>query len=216
MHTNEKREDPLVELGYEIRDVDYKRLPKAVISFLIFGVCGGLVGAFIYTNRFLVLNIQEPRPGINAELSRRTPPPGTPLIQDNVNSKTDIAVLRKAETKRLGSTEYLDDKHEYVRIPIDRAMDLIVKNGVHAQTGPVDSVDLNTLRTTTSVQSRPVDQVTTPTSTATAQPGTALPQGSGTAPATTAPTTPGAAPFNPPASGTTGTTAPTTATTGGH
>jgi hypothetical protein len=132
MHTNEKREDPLVELGYEIRDVDYPKVRKAVIFFLSFAVMSGLIGTFIYTNRFTILHIEEPKPGINAVLPRHMPPAITPLIQDNVNSKTDIASFRQAETKKLTTTGYTDDTHQFAHIPIDRAMELVVKNGVKA------------------------------------------------------------------------------------
>jgi len=130
MHTNEPKEDPLVDLGYDHRDVDYKRLTKAVIAFLSFGVGAALIGAAIYTNRFWVFQIPEPKPGINAELNRTTPPTGTPFIQDNVASKTDIMALRQAETKRMTGTGYTDESHQYVYIPVDRAMAMVAQRGV--------------------------------------------------------------------------------------
>lgn len=130
MHTNEPKEDPLVELGYDHRDVDYKRLVKAVIAFLSFGVGSALVGAIIYTNRFAIFRLEEPRPGIDAQLGRRAFAKGTPFIQDNVASKVDIMTLRQMETKRMTSTGYTDDSHQYAHIPVDRAMEIVSKKGV--------------------------------------------------------------------------------------
>jgi len=130
MHTNGPKEDPLVELGYDHRDVDYKRLRKAIIGFLSFGVVSALIGAFIYTNRFWVFQIPEPKPGIDAELKRTVAPAGTPFIQDNVASKTDIMTLRQWETKRMTGTGYTDDSHQFAYIPVDKAMEIVAQRGV--------------------------------------------------------------------------------------
>jgi len=130
MHTNEPKEDPLVELGYDHRDVNYKSLTKSIIIFLVFGFLTTIVGAIIYTNRFFVFQIPEPKPGIDAVLPRATPPSGTPFVQDNVASKTDIMTLRQGETKRLTGTGYTDDTHEYAYIPIEKAMEMVTERGV--------------------------------------------------------------------------------------
>jgi len=141
MHTNGPKEDPLVELGYDHRDVNYKALIKAVIAFLSFGVGAAIVGAIIYTNRFAIFKLQEPRPGINAELSRRVAATGTPLLQDNVASKVDIMTLRQKETKRMTSTGYTDETRRYVHIPVDRAMEMIAQRGVGSKSAATGSTE---------------------------------------------------------------------------
>lgn len=130
MHTNGPKEDPLVELGYEIRDVNYKGLRKAIIYFFGFGIFCALIGAFIYTNRFTIFMLEEPKPSIDATLARNIPPKPNPLLQNNVVSKTDIAEMRQRETKRLTGTGYVDETQTIAYIPIDRAMELIAERGI--------------------------------------------------------------------------------------
>ncbi|AIE85554.1 hypothetical protein [Fimbriimonas ginsengisoli] len=130
MHTNEPREDPLVELGYEIRDVDYPKTRKAIIYFLSFGAFCAVVGWFIYANRFWIFRVTDTRVGPHEALARRIPQDPNPLLQDNVGSKVDISDFRKEESAKLNTTGYMDKALTRVHIPIDRAIDLIAQRGI--------------------------------------------------------------------------------------
>jgi hypothetical protein len=128
MHTKEPREDPLVEMGYEIRDVDFPKLRTAALCFFGFtGFCA-IVGSILYANRFTVFGLAKPETG-NTVMYRPVPGAQYPLLQDNITSKTDISVLREQETVRLTGTGYNVDRTT-VHIPVDRAMDIIVQRGL--------------------------------------------------------------------------------------
>jgi hypothetical protein len=128
MHTNEPREDPLIDMGYEIRDVDYPKLRKAVFYYFGFAIFCGLCGLVVYLNRFVIFGIAAPKEG--ATMNRTLPKDPFPVLQTNISSKTDIADMRAEETKRLNATEYADDTHTVVHIPVDKAMQILVDRGL--------------------------------------------------------------------------------------
>jgi hypothetical protein len=126
MHTKEPREDPLVEMGYEVRDIDFPKVRLAAIIFFAFtGLCA-LIGWIMYTNRFKAFALTPPKE--TGALKTRVPGPQYPLLQDNMDSKMDISTLRHAETVRMTSTGYNPDGT--VHIPLDRAMELIAQRGL--------------------------------------------------------------------------------------
>jgi hypothetical protein len=130
MHTKEPKEDPLVDLGYESRDIDVKTIEKAVMWFFTFATVMFIVGAWIYAN----LNPSfSPKYQAQKE-DLRIPKPPNPLLQDNVSNFTDIAHLRQHETVVLEGTGYTDATKTVVHIPIDRAIDILAKRGL-PQTG---------------------------------------------------------------------------------
>jgi len=138
MHTNHPREDPLVELGYEIRDVNYKSLYRTVIYFFIFAGASAFAGLLLYNWWYPP---QSRSTAANAAgMARAMPGKNYPLLQDNVTSKTDIMDLRKGEAARLHGTGYVDDSHTKAHIPIDRAMDLLVERGLPKVSASVPAV----------------------------------------------------------------------------
>jgi hypothetical protein len=169
MRTDHPREDPLVELGYEIRDVNYKALRNAVVYFFIFAVFAFAAGLGIYN----WMNPMERRQtqANNASVVRRIPGAPNPLLQNNVTAKTDMMLMRKEEDVRLHGTGYVDDARTRVHIPIDRAIDLIAERGMPATKADVPAVTRG--NTTDERRSEP-----------SAQPGTTAP----IAPEPTAPT----------------------------
>jgi len=122
----EKREDPLVDMGYEIRDINLKAIRNATIGFFLFAIGSFAVGYWIYA----VMNPAFNGDYLSAKDRRRIPPSPYPLLQNNLTAKTDIMALRQAESVQLKSTGYNDPTHESVHIPIDRAMDLIATRGI--------------------------------------------------------------------------------------
>ncbi|MDX2064621.1 MAG: hypothetical protein SFX74_02645 [Fimbriimonadaceae bacterium] len=136
MHTNEKREDPLVEMGYEVRDVNLKVLNQSVIGFFIFtfamifiswGVLFGFrIGPF--QTPAMNLDYANKQSGYNAV--RKVPQAPNPVLQTNVSAKTDMMDMRQAEASRLEGTGYLDASKERVHIPIDRAIELLAERGL--------------------------------------------------------------------------------------
>lgn len=124
MHTKGPKEDPLVDLGYETRDVNYKAVRTSVIGFLIFSFICAMVAVVIYRNKFLIFGLKntDSRP-----YTRRLPGEPNPLLQDNLSSKVDLPTLRQSERARLDSTGYADDTHQAAHIPIDKAMEMLAQ-----------------------------------------------------------------------------------------
>jgi hypothetical protein len=76
----------------------------------------------------------RPRPPVRPE--RLVPP--EPRLEES-NSR-DLEALRKAEDERLGSYGWVDRDRKVLRIPIDRAIDQLLRRGVPAR-APVRGAD---------------------------------------------------------------------------
>jgi hypothetical protein len=125
MHT-EKREDPLVELGYEVRDLNTVAIRNSVIAFFVFAIGSAILGFVCYRlmNPSVFENPQQAS-------SRMVPAPPNPLIQSNIGAKTDIMDIRQHETQVLtGPIGWTDANKSHLHIPIDMAMEIIAKRGV--------------------------------------------------------------------------------------
>jgi len=133
MHT-EPREDPLVELGYDHRDVDIPKIRTAVIWFFGFAIGSFLVGLLVYKNR-TALFLRENRAAYsNANRTRRLPEYPNPLLQDNVIAKTDLMIMRQGEQKIIEGQGPLNDGSGRWRIPVEHAINLTAERGL-APTG---------------------------------------------------------------------------------
>jgi len=135
MHTEHKREAPNVELGYETRDVNYQGLIRATVGFFVFAIGSFILGWIMLVTGFHFWFIKidgfnphytDPKPNH----MRRIPPSPTPLLQNNVSAKLDISKLRDEEDVLLLGTAYKDATKTKARIPVDRAMDLLVQRGI--------------------------------------------------------------------------------------
>lgn len=126
MHTKGPKEDPLLDLGYEVRDIDTKTIEKAVMWFFGFATLMFIVGAWVYANINPAFS-----PKYQAEKEHLViPPPPNPLLQTNSTNVTDIMHLRQHETAVLTSTGYTDASHAFAHIPIDRAIDILAQRGL--------------------------------------------------------------------------------------
>lgn len=126
MHTNHKREDPLVEMGYEVRDIDMPKIKKTVYIFFGFAI-------FCIVFAGVALLIMDPgyiRGESGYQTPPRIPPAPNPLVQTNVTAKTDIIDMRRKEFADLTSTGYVNPEKTKVHIPIDRAIDIMAQRGV--------------------------------------------------------------------------------------
>ncbi|MDR3689624.1 MAG: hypothetical protein P4L46_09625 [Fimbriimonas sp.] len=134
MHT-EKREDPLVELGYEIRDVNKKALVNGTIGFFVFAIASSVIG-------FVIFRLMYPA-GFDAQHEPKSlmPQSPNPLVQSNITAKTDIMDLRQQEDKVLNApAHWVDASHTKIAIPIDRAMEIIADRGMPKTTPDVPAV----------------------------------------------------------------------------
>ncbi len=118
MHGHGPREDPLTDMGYEVRDINITGLRNtAIIFFLFAGFCFVVVAAWYWWYA----------PKMNTALDPRKPLPKITL-QSNISVRADIASFRQAETKRLGGSGQNPDGSWY--IPINSAIDQIAAKGL--------------------------------------------------------------------------------------
>ena len=126
MHTKGPKEDPLIDMGYEVRDVDYKILQRALIFFFVFTFA-------MFGSGWIIYRVMNPVFG-DAYKSQKNnliiPKSPNPVLQDNLTNMTDIMTIRKAETAQLTSTGWTDDTHTHVHIPIEKAIGLLVQRGL--------------------------------------------------------------------------------------
>lgn len=166
MRTDHPKEDPLVELGYEVRDVNYRTLGKAVIYFFAFAVASFAFGMYWYGRT----NPKEDRQTLATikNLNRPMPASPNPILQQNVNSKTDMARMRTREDEILHGTGPVEGTDK-VHIPIDRAMELLVERGLPKTGAQVPAISQgNTTDGPKTVTDPQTTEPTTPEPTATA------------------------------------------------
>jgi hypothetical protein len=183
MHTNEPREDPLVDMGYEVRDVDYSKVRTAMLIFFGFGAACAIVGWFIYAYRYKFFAVNDGGPITNA-LKRRLPEFPNPELQNNVTTKTDIALMRQAEDARLHGYGYADKAQTRAYIPIERAMEMVAQNGIKPTGRSIPAISPGNQ---TGQNTMPTESVTSTTQPAPNKPG----QGAGGDNQTTAGSIPG-------------------------
>jgi hypothetical protein len=118
MHTNEPREAPNAEMGFEVRDVNMPIIGKVIVWFFIFDfLCYAVVAAWFYTAK----------PHTESNLNPRKPMP-TIQLESNISVRADVQELRQDETKTL-SEKKLNDDGSYT-IPIDQAINIISARGL--------------------------------------------------------------------------------------
>jgi len=125
MHT-EDHKDPLIELGYEQRDVNPKNIFKVSMFFFGFAFFSFALGWAILRFGF---GFFEDARGVNDAMSTKIPKSPNPVLQTNVTAKTDIIDMRRRENEALATS----GKSEYVkganRISIEQAIKLAAARG---------------------------------------------------------------------------------------
>jgi len=119
MHTNEPRQLEGVELGYDPRDIDAKRIYKSAIWFFVLTVFFFGLGAIIWIRYGLAHT---------SDFDKRKPAIVGPLVQGNMAAKVDIMNVRQDEHRRM--TTYGTNPDGKQRIPVDQAIALIAQRGL--------------------------------------------------------------------------------------
>lgn len=124
MHTDDKH-DPLVDLGYEQRDIDPKNIFKVTMIFFGFTFACYIFG-WIFLAQFGYF--KDPR-GVNDLMSAKIPKDPNPIIQTNVSAKTHIKDMRVHEQQALNSAGASEIVKGSERIPIEQAIKLSAARG---------------------------------------------------------------------------------------
>ena len=101
---------------YERTDVDARLLGALAIGIAVFVVISPLLLSVIY-------------PGASRNKAAITQAPEPPASRLQVNAKVDLDRLHAAERERLSTYGWTDRQHQLVRIPIERAMQLLSERG---------------------------------------------------------------------------------------
>ena len=107
--------------GYETHDMDAAGLARIIAGFAV--TVAAAIGLMFWMIGFFVDRDLASRPPLTAQEQARIEPPG-PQLQ--VHPFKDIATLRVREDRLLGSYAWLAPDHKQARIPIDRAMALVI------------------------------------------------------------------------------------------
>jgi hypothetical protein len=128
--------------GYETRDVNIGR-PLAFVGGLIVV----LVTIHLVTLAFQYLFVTERPRSAEERAQARTILPGSPLEQEQTQARANIyqqlRELHHDEESMLSNYGWVDRKAGVVRIPIDRAIDLVAEKGVRFGKGPKTEIEMN-------------------------------------------------------------------------
>lgn len=115
-------------VGHEVRDVDFRPVVAASIGLAVVIVLV-LVGMWVLFGDLAArrARLSTPANPLVAESGRELPP--EPRLQ--AAPIDDLRHLRASEEKVLTSYAWVDADKGIVRIPIERAMDLLAARGIH-------------------------------------------------------------------------------------
>jgi hypothetical protein len=124
--------------GHETTDANIRNIWLFGLGlFLVIVV--SLVVVMIEFNYFAAHQELGP-PASPFEDTRQLPSANLPSLQ--VSAPRDMEQFRKAEEETLHTYGWMDQKEGIVRIPIDRAMDLLIQQGLPFETQPSRPTDL--------------------------------------------------------------------------
>ncbi len=126
----------LKKLGYEPRDIDLMMIVRATIFlFGFFGVTA-LVTVWVF---WLFVNQDVKSESGAPKIARKMPPPDYPMLQERPiwgDPHMDIQKFRMEEDERVNTPAWRDKQKGIVRIPVDRAIDIVLEKGLPARPAP--------------------------------------------------------------------------------
>lgn len=133
------------EPHYQVSDVNAWAVGKFAIALILLAIIS-LAGVFALF-RYFISSSGGPLPSIltGEEIDARKTPPAPQL---EVTEPLDLARQRAAEDKLLGTYGWIDEQNGVVRIPIDRAIDLVAQQGLPSRPQvppPVSSATVPTM-----------------------------------------------------------------------
>lgn len=117
---------------HEATDANVRAIGKFVVGLFV-SLVVILVGVMLIFNYFAAHQGLGP-PVTPFANTRVLPPPGVPLLQPA--PPQELNQYRKEQEDLLQTYGWVDQKNGIVRIPIDRAMDLLIQRGLPASTSP--------------------------------------------------------------------------------
>jgi hypothetical protein len=118
--------------GHETSDADVRAVMKFVVG-LFLSIAATLVIVWVTFNYFARHQELGP-PASPFEDTRKLPPPGVPVLE--AAPSREFKQYREAQKELLNTYGWVDQKAGVVRLPIDRAMDLVIERGLPVQKAP--------------------------------------------------------------------------------
>jgi hypothetical protein len=112
--------------GYEASDVDPRRLLLWVAGLVAVLVLSAVASVLLFDA--LARRAERLDPKFSPLAPLQNPPPPEPRLLQN--EPDDLATVRKEEDQLLHSYDWIDKDHGVVRIPIERALELLSKEGL--------------------------------------------------------------------------------------
>ena len=125
--------DPRTGMGYETRDAKVRPIAVFGAGLVALIVCSQLLMYGVYK---VFIAERPPEPPRNSRAFRAQP-----------DIYKQYGALRASEQATLESYGWVDRERGIVRIPIDRAIDLVAERGVPKGKGPRTEIELNSRET---------------------------------------------------------------------
>lgn len=109
--------------GHELSDADVPSLIKGVVALVLLILVAAAAMAWMFQYLAESDRLRPPAP----EMARQRVVPPKPRLQ--VNPTTDLGEMRRTQESLLNSYGWVDRKAGVVRIPIERAMELLAQRG---------------------------------------------------------------------------------------
>jgi hypothetical protein len=125
------------DVRYEQTDARAQPIVRYAIGLLIFtAVSAGLAYAALYGFREMSRRTDRPKPAMALDDPRRLP--ADPRLQ--VHPTLDAAELRRLEHDQLTTYGWVDQQKGIVRIPVERAIELVAARGLPVRPAPASPV----------------------------------------------------------------------------
>lgn len=122
------------DVAFEPTDVATRPVALSVLMLAVFTVLFTIAAHFIFFGFAAREEAASPAPNpLAAEYAAKEPP--EPRLQ--IDPKADLVKLRAAEEVILGGLTWIDKDAGLVRVPIERAMQMLLAKGLPARKGPV-------------------------------------------------------------------------------
>jgi hypothetical protein len=118
--------------GHETSDANIRVVVKFAVGLFV-SIVASLVIVWVTFNYFVKRQGLGP-PASPFEDTRKLPPPGAPVLQ--AAPSQEFKDYRAQQQEMLETYGWVDQKAGVVRLPVDRAMDLLVERGLPVQKEP--------------------------------------------------------------------------------
>jgi hypothetical protein len=128
--------------GYETRDASISGLLRFGVGLVVVVVAIHLA-MLAFQHLFITERPQSPEEQEEARTILAGPPQEQEQTQAHVNIYQQLRDLHRDEDAMLSNYGWVDRKAGVIRVPIDRALDLVAEKGVRFGKGPKTEIEMN-------------------------------------------------------------------------